>query len=101
MTSTGNSPVLSIVAAQGSTDSRANCSIDCLKDCWSDERPKSMSGVFSDQPLENGTEPLGGLRQIFRQHACVADDAHEVGVPVPARDHVDVQMIEHARAGRA
>ena len=39
------------------------------------------------------------LRQLFRQHAHVADHRHEVGVAVPARHQVHVQVIDDARAG--
>ena len=50
--------------------------------------------------MKDRAEPLGGARQLLRQHAHVADDRHEVGVAGPARHEVHVQMIEHARARR-
>ena len=45
-------------------------------------------------------EPAGGLEQILGQHADVADHRHEVGVAVPARHQVHVQVIGDAGAGR-
>ena len=55
-----------------------------------------MPYACSSQPerLENGSEPLGGHRELFRQHARLADDGHEVGVAVPAWDDVHVQVVE-------
>ena len=50
--------------------------------------------------LEDRAQARRGLRQFFRQHAHLADDRHEVGVAVPARHEVHVQVIDDARAGR-
>src|SRR6185436_4265498 len=108
ITSTRNSPVLSIVSAHGSTISRANRSMDALNACWSAVRLKSMprltatlaehaasfvqdircahcvrgglrGEILFGEAGENGPEALSGHRQVFRQHARIADDAHEVG----------------------
>ena len=37
--------------------------------------------------------------QFLGQHARLTDDRHEVGVAIPARHDVHVQVIEHAGAG--
>ena len=55
---------------------------------------------FPDNRSKIGPKPLGRARQLFGQHADVADDRHEVGVARPARHEVHVQMIEHAGARR-
>ena len=54
-----------------------------------------MAGV-----LEQGTEARRRGGQVFGQHPRLADDGHEVGVAVPARHQVHVQVIEDAGAGR-
>ena len=56
--------------------------------------------VDGARPLEDRPEPRRGLRQLLGQHARLADDGHEVGVAVPARNDVEVQVIEDAGAGR-
>ena len=52
------------------------------------------------QPLEDRPQACRGLRQVLRQHPHVADDGHEIGVAVPARHEMDMQVVDDARAGR-
>src|SRR5687768_11438796 len=57
--------------------------------------------LVRSETFKDRAQPLRRRREIFGQDARVADDGHEVGVAVPARHQVNVQMIEHAGAGRA
>src|SRR4051812_45584932 len=124
MMSRGNVPLSSIAAARGATTSRANCSAASLNACCSGVRSKfirpstqksqrsqsnqvyfaisaisALNGVFCGEAREDRPQPLGRHRKILWKDAGVADDTHEVGVAVPARHHVNVQMIEDAGAG--
>src|SRR6185436_7809328 len=49
--------------------------------------------------LEGVTQLGGHFTQGLRDHAGPGDDGHEVGVPLPAGDDVDVQMLGDAGAG--
>ena len=53
----------------------------------------------SDRCGERVAQSCGRPRQLLGQHARLADHRHEVRVAVPARHHVQMQMVEHARAG--
>ena len=48
----------------------------------------------SPEPLEDRAQASGGLLEIFGQHARIPNHRHEIGVAVPARDQMHVNVIE-------
>src|SRR5829696_4003628 len=124
MTSVGNSPDLSILAARCNTISRANCSISDWKAFWSAVSSKSIgrrstqkpqnsqqqsysaysarsaSNVVFLQAFEDWPQLRRRRRQIFRQDPHIADNGHEIRVAVPPRHQMYVQVIDDAGAGR-
>src|SRR6185369_3513058 len=59
-----------------------------------------MLHILFGQPLEDRPEPCRSMRQILRQDPRISDDGHEAGVAVPPRNEVNVQVVQHAGAGR-
>ena len=56
-------------------------------------------GRASGRPA--GREARSRFQEVLRQHLHVRQHGHEVGVPRPARDDVQVDMVDHAGAGDA
>src|SRR5207245_7482058 len=62
---------------------------------WATARPGGPSrSERRGEPIVRGVEGLG-------EHPRVADHGHEVRVPVPARDHVEVEVSAYAGTGNA
>src|SRR5712691_10011868 len=113
--SRGKRPVSSSSFARGRTSDSANSrTLFCSSFCSS---VSSRSTVAHSRPAKHSFElrilsRLTGLResgerlgevfvrglQIFRVHARLARHGHEVRIPDPARQHVQVQMSSHSRA---
>src|SRR5689334_22134054 len=49
---------------------------------------------------EEGVEMAQGRTEVLRHHAHVGDDGHEIGVAVPTRHDVHVEVLADARACR-
>ena len=57
--------------------------------------------TYAREAFEDRLQSIARRRETLRQHARVADRRHEVGVAVPARHEMDVEMIHDAGAGRS
>src|SRR5437870_121823 len=55
----------------------------------------------SHRVLEQRTQPVIAVEEMLRDDARLADHRHKIRVPVPAWDHVPVQMVLDAGARRA
>src|SRR5687767_14965024 len=53
----------------------------------------SHAGLCGGETPENRPQPCGGCRDLFRQHARLTDDGHEVGIPIPARHEVKMHVL--------
>ncbi len=50
---------------------------------------------------EGGADFLPGAFQRLREHACVADDGHEVRIAIPTRHDMQMYVLRDAGARRA
>src|SRR5688572_13826121 len=98
--SRGYFPVSSIARAWLATSSRANAATPSRNAACSLVSSRFIGGCSArlGEPFEHRPEPVRRDRQLLRQDARLADNGHEVGVTVPARDDVEVQMLENAGA---
>src|SRR6266851_4862998 len=61
-------------------------------------RPQSSAGASGG---EGRAQLLRSLLQVLVDDLHVADHRHEVGIAVPPRNHVKMNVVGDARAGRA
>src|SRR5262249_24329721 len=61
-----------------------------------------LNGIWtSEKSIEDRPQALGGLLQLFGNHARLADRGHETAVAVPARQEMNVDVIDNASASCA